>query len=286
MPVESMPDPDLSDAKRQGPRPDPKTSAPRKTEFAERLERQLDGLEDRLVDLHKQVQRLQRMASLGTISAILAHEFNNLLTPMLTYCQYALSRDDPDLIKTAVEKSHKNAKRLSMLCGKILGMASDQQMGPGDTRVKPLLCDAVECVGRDFEKDRIQVTIDAPDGLTASAHAGHLQQVLFNLVLNARQAMLDQPGRLSLRARRMDAGGVEITVADTGCGIRPDHLDRIFEPFFSTRDHERTSDRRGIGLGLHICRQLMEEQDGTITVESRPGHGATFTLTLPAGLSA
>ena len=246
------------------------------------MERQLDHLEQPLADLHHQVQRLQRMAALGTIPAILAHEFNNLLTPILTYCQYALNRDDPELLKTAVEKTHKNAGRLSGLCDKILRMAVDDRMGPTDTQIRPLLADAIACMGRDVNKERISVAIDAPEDLKVRAHAGSLEQVLFNLVLNARQAMIEQGGSLTLVARSAADGRVEITVADTGCGIPPENLERVFEPFFTTRRDEAVTDRRGVGLGLYICRQLMEEQDGTITVESAVGRGTTFTLTLPA----
>ena len=245
------------------------------------VEQQLDGLENRLADLHRQVQQLQRLASLGTISAILAHEFNNLLTPMLSYSQYALTRDDPALMKTAVEKSFQAAERLSVLCKKILGLARDDSMGPVDTEIRPLLVDTVECIGRDLNKDRIVFEIDAPEDLKARAHPSSLQQVLFNLVLNARQAMLDRPGTLTLSARATGDGKIEIAVRDTGHGIKPEHIDRIFDSFFSTRQHESKIDRRGIGLGLHICRQLMEEQNGDIGVLSKVGEGTTFTLTLP-----
>ncbi len=244
------------------------------------LEIQLDALERRMAQLQRQVQRLQRFASLGTVATILAHEYNNLLTPVLSYCQYAQTRDDPELLKKAVAMAHKNGARLSNLCGKILGMAADDGMGPVDTGIRPLLDDAVACLGRDLGKDDIEVTIDAPPDLKARAHAGSLRQVLFNLVLNARQAMLDRGGRLRLSARKSESGCVELTIADTGCGIGAEDLDHIFEPFFTTKGHER-DDRRGLGLGLYITRQLIEEQGGSISVQSRMGAGTTFTLTLP-----
>ncbi len=244
------------------------------------LEVQLDTLERRMGQLQRQVHRLQRFASLGTVATILAHEFNNLLTPILSYCQYAQTQSDPDLLQKAVAMAYKNGQRLSSLCGKILGMAADDQMGPVDTEIRPLLDDAVSCLGRDLGKDDIEVTIDAPPDLKARAHAGSLRQVLFNLVLNARQAMLDRGGRLRLAARIQQTGGVEITIADTGCGIRAEDLEHIFEPFFTTKGHE-LDDRRGLGLGLYITRQLVEEQGGTISVQSRLGAGTTFTLTLP-----
>ncbi len=246
------------------------------------LESHLDGLEQRMQLLHSQIEQLQRLAMLGTVSATLAHEFNNILTPIVSYCDYALKNDDPEMMRTAVEKTHKNAHRLTTLCQRILGMAVDDQMGPKDTPILPLITDAVECLGRDLDKDSISLAVNVPEDLTARTTAGALQQVLFNLVINARQAMLDTPGKLSISAARTNGNEVRIDVSDTGVGIKSENQDRIFEPFFSTRRHENKSDRQGIGLGLHICRQLMEQQGGTITVASKPGQGTTFTLTLPS----
>ncbi len=242
----------------------------------------LDGLEQRMGLLQRQVEQLQRLATLGTISTMLAHEFNNILTPIVSYCGYALQRGDTDLLRTAVEKTHQNAQRMTRLCGKYLGMAVDDQMGPVDTLLHPLVSDAVECLGRDLDKDNIALTIDVPQDLKARATAGSLQQVLFNLVINARQAMLGRAGQLRIGAMRTDEGKVVIEIADNGPGIKPEHIECIFEPFFSTKGHENKRDRHGIGLGLHICRQLMEEQGGSIEVRSEFGKGATFILTLPA----
>ena len=247
------------------------------------LTQHLDGLERRLTDLQLQVERLQRLAALGTISATLAHEFNNILTPIVSYCGYALQRGEPDLMRTAVEKAHKNAQRLTTLCNRILGMAVDDQMGPTDTAILPLVRDTVECLGRDLEKDNITLSIDVPENLKARVPPGSLQQVLFNMVINARQAMIEKGGALRIVARPLPGDRINIDIADTGCGIKPEYMERIFEPFFSTRQHEGRLDRRGIGLGLYICKQLMEEQQGTISVASKPGAGTTFTLTLPAG---
>lgn len=243
---------------------------------------QLEGLEDHLDLLQRQVQHLQRLASLGTVSAMLAHEFNNGLTPIISYCQYAQQRDDVELMRTAVDKTLKSAQRLALLCRRVLGMAVDDQMGPTDTPILPLVSETLECLGRSLEKDNITLTIDVAEDLKARATPGSLQQVLFNLVINARQAMLDRAGGLTISAQPASDGVVKIEVRDSGPGIRADHLGKVFEPFFTTKDHEGETDRRGIGLGLHICKQLMEEQGGTIVVASRPGEGTTFTLTLPA----
>lgn len=249
------------------------------------VEQQLDGLEQHLLMLQRQIERLQGLASLGTCSAMLAHEFNNLLTPIVSYSQYALQRNDSELLRTALEKTHKNAQRLSRLCQRVLGMAVDDQMGPTDTSLRTLALETVECLGRDLDKDDIALRLDIPEGLQVRVRPGGLQQVLFNLVVNARQAMLDRSGTLTISARPVDDAQVRIEVADTGPGIKPEHLERIFEPFFSTKQQEARPDRRGIGLGLHVCRQIVEELGGSISVTSQFGQGATFTLLLPAALS-
>jgi two-component system NtrC family sensor kinase len=246
----------------------------------------LDGLENRFRDLEIQITALQRLASLGTVSAMIAHEFNNLLTPIISYSQYALQKDDPALLRTAVEKSLKSAQRLTSFSEKILGLAADQSMGAVSTSLRPLIDDALACLVRDLSKDSITLTVDVPDDLMIHVHPASLQQVIFNLVLNARQAMLDRPGRLTLSARKADDRSIELDISDTGCGIKASDLPKLFEPFYSTKRHAPREDRGGVGLGLHICKRLMTEQHGDIRVSSRPGAGTTFTLVIPIGETA
>jgi len=247
------------------------------------VECQLDGLERQFTELREQVKQLQRLASLGTLSAVLAHEFNNRLAPIVSYSQYALQRGDPELTRSALEKTFAASQRLAELCSKILGMASDDDAGPADAPLAPIVSEAVDCLARDLAKDDIVLTVDVAPDLKARFRPPTLQQVLFNLLLNARQAMLGRPGRLSVSARQTGER-VEIAVADTGPGIKPENLEKIFEPFFSTKRHQTSLERGGVGLGLYVCKQLMTELSGTITVASKPGQGATFTLTLPAAL--
>ncbi len=246
------------------------------------VERRMEALDRQFSDLQRQIQRMQRLASLGTVSTILAHEFNNQLTPIVTHCQYALTHDEPAMMRGALDKTLRSARRLATLCERIMGMATDNSMGASNTAVEPLITEAVECLGRDLEKDDISLTISVPAGLQVRARPAALQQVLFNLLLNARQALSGGPGRLSVSAEAAVNQTVRIEVRDSGPGISPENLERIFEPFFSTKSGESRPDRGGLGLGLHICRQLMAEQNGDISVSSKPGQGAAFILTLPA----
>ncbi|HWL94817.1 MAG TPA: ATP-binding protein [Phycisphaerae bacterium] len=262
----------------------PRTAPPQRSEpptVQHSIERQINALEQHFDALQRQVQQLQRMASIGTVSAMLAHEINNLLTPVLTYTQYALQREDPNLWKSAAERSNKNAARLSNLCQRMLGFATHSRSEARMILVKPLLLEAVECLGHDLHKDQIQVSIVAPADLSVFADPAALQQVLFNLVLNAWQAMFSNPGRLTLSAAPIDADQAVITVQDTGCGIGAENMQRIFEPFFSTKSDQSESSRRGTGLGLHVCRQLVEELGGRIEVQSEMGIGTTLSITIP-----
>lgn len=245
------------------------------------VQEQLAGAAAQLESLDDQVRRLQQLAGLGTMSAMLAHEINNLLTPIVSYCQYAASRNDPELLRAAVEKSLTGAKRISALCTRALGLASDRESAAVPTLIAPLVADVLEGLGRDLAKDNITPRVDISADLQAHIAPDAIRQVLFNLVLNARQAMLDRRGTLTISAVAA-ADRINITIADTGPGIAPEHLPRLFEPFFTTKAEAGRADRAGTGLGLSVCKRLLDDCGGTIQVKSQYGSGAAFTISLPA----
>jgi len=256
--------------------------AARLTQAAQQLvEEQFQRLAEQVDSLRKQLREAQRLAALGTMSAMIAHEFNNLMTPVISYAQYAMEKNDEALLRRAVEKALQQAKRASQMCDRILNLATRQHLGPGPVEVAPLVAETITSLGRDLTKDSIQVQLNIPNGLRVKANAGQLQQVLFNIVLNARQAMLGRPGTLSVEAEPLADNTVVIRIKDTGSGIKAEDMARIWEPFFTTRRQGERPDQRGIGLGLTICKDIIEELEGTITAESQPGAGTTFTITLP-----
>ncbi|MCA9254038.1 MAG: hypothetical protein KDA33_00305 [Phycisphaerales bacterium] len=231
------------------------------------------------------MRELQRLASLGTMSAVVAHEINNLLTPMISYGQFAAGQSNPDVWRKAVDRANDGAVRLRALCNGILGIASNVRTRPEVGPIKPFLVEALGAIGRDWKKDRIEAVIDVEDGLTARFDAAAMRQVLFNLCINARQAMLNHGGRLTLSGGVVAGGRVRIRVGDTGMGISPENLSRVFEPFFTTKRREARSDMGGVGLGLYVCRCLVEEQGGSLDVESREGEGTTFSIELPGAMA-
>lgn len=245
------------------------------------LERQLGHLESQFSMLNDQVRELQRLASLGTMSAVVAHEINNLLTPMITYGQFAVGQSDPEVWRKAVERANTGAARMRTLCNGILGIASNARSSPKVAAIGPILEETFQALGRDWKKDRIDAVVDVDDELTACFDPAALRQVLFNLSINARQAMIGQGGRLRLSAEAVADDRVQIRISDTGVGIPTENLSRIFEPFFTTKRKADRADLGGVGLGLYVCRCLIEDQRGSIRVESRSGEGTTFVIDLP-----
>ena len=248
------------------------------------LQAQLDRLEEQFEVLRNQVRRAQRLASLGTGAATLAHEFNNLLTPIVGYCRIALDSNDTALMKKALERTLKQGNLLGGMCGRILRLAVDEPVERKPAGVLHLVEEAVATLGRNLSKDNITIMLQIDPELMVCVDEREIIRVLLNLVINARQAMLGRPGWFTIDAAR-DPGHPErvlICVRDSGPGITPEDLPRIFEPGFTTKLHADRIDRGGIGLGLSVSREIVEENGGTLTVESTPGRGATFTLTLPA----
>ncbi|HUW82112.1 MAG TPA: ATP-binding protein [Phycisphaerae bacterium] len=241
----------------------------------------LTAMEQRIGELTEQLRQAQKLAAMGTMSAMLLHELNNLLTPLVSYAQYASTKDDRELMRKALLKAVEQAEKVSGMSDRILNMATNQDPGVAPTGLKVVADEAVACVGRDLAKDNITLAVNIDPELKVLANAHQLQQVVYNLILNARQAMLGKGGRLSISAQ--DEGrNVRLSVADTGIGIKPEYLGRIFEPFFTTKRSADRADRRGIGLGLAVCKDIIEEHGGTIEVASAASAGATFVITLPA----
>jgi len=250
----------------------------------QQLQRQVDAAQEQLDFLREQLTESQRLATIGTIAAVIAHEFNNLLTPIVSYSQYALASaqsDTPDmaLIKKALTKSFQSSDKAGKICASMLALARGESSF-ADVSVQKLVDEVMLVLARDPQKDGIALRVQVQPGLNVCGDAVQLEQVLLNLLINARQAMLGKGGSLTIKASR-DNGSVKIQVIDTGPGIPPELLPRIFEPFFTTKDSTRKGETRGTGLGLAICKEIVEHHQGRIEVSSEVGKGTTFTINLP-----
>jgi signal transduction histidine kinase len=254
-------------------------------ESVEELLTQFNQLEAQLALVRDGLTHSHRLATLGTIAAIIAHEYNNILTPMVSYAQLALAQpDDHALMRKAVEKALAGAERAAHISSSLLGFAreaDEQHAAP----LRKTIETSVACLAREPKRDGIELTIDVPEVQIAIAPLS-LEQVFVNLLLNARQAMKRGGGKIAVTAR-VEAELVHIDVADTGPGIPPEVGDRLFEPFVTLRHPagaaggEGNKESKGTGLGLSICRDLVRRAGGDIACASTPGHGATFHITLP-----
>jgi signal transduction histidine kinase len=242
----------------------------------ERVQAQLDQVREHLTHTH-------RLATLGTLTSVVAHEYNNVLTPVINYARLALNESsDPALMRKALQKCLEGAERATKISHSLLGFSS-QDDAPTEANLNETAQEAVACLGRDPAKDGIDLHTHMPDAAAAISPLS-LQQVLVNLMLNAKKAMRRKGGRLTLRGQVTDdRRHITLEVADTGPGIPQAIRDHLFEPFVTQahEPHEPTTDKTGTGLGLCICRDLVQNAGGQIDVQSTPGHGTSFTLTLP-----
>lgn len=243
------------------------------------MQEQLDGLRDQLTET-------QRLATIGTIAAVIAHEFNNLLTPIISYAQFAqqsAESDKPDmeLIIKALSKSFASATKAGRICQSMLGLARGQST-LGRVELQSLIDEALLVLARDPKKDGIALRVQVQPGLAVTGDSVQLEQVMLNLLINARQALLGKGGSITIKATPSDdSQEVKIQISDTGAGIAAQHLSRIFEPFFTTKGTARNGEPKGTGLGLAICKEILDHHRGRIEVQSEPGRGTTFTLCLP-----
>jgi signal transduction histidine kinase len=213
---------------------------------------------------------------------MIAHEVNNLLTPILSYAQAALEKDDPDLKRKALTVTINNVRMLVAMSDRVLEISSAKPPAYASVPIRAVIEDALASLCRDLSKDGIRLSLDVDESLTVFADATQLQQIFFNLFLNARQAMEGtHSGRLQVSAGRQ-GGQVVTDVRNTGEAIPAGLLPHIFEPFQTSKHTSPNGRGRCGGLGLSLCRDLLEENDGTIAVESVQGQGTTFTITLPA----
>jgi signal transduction histidine kinase len=237
--------------------------------------------EAELALLRREVLEARKAATLGELLGTTTHEFNNALTTILNYAKLGLRHRDAPTRDKALERILSAGTRAAKITASILGMARR-----GTTRMEPvqletLIEESLVLLEREMSKYRVQVEREYSPVPQVSANPGQVQQVLLNLLVNARQAM-PQGGRLIIRLSRDPAVGfVDLMVRDTGCGMAPDVMRRMFEPHFSTKSGPDETGKGGNGLGLSACREIVEAHQGRIRVESALGKGTAITIRLP-----
>ena len=223
----------------------------------------------------------RKQAGLGELLGTTTHEFNNALTTILNYARLGLRHRDQATRDKALERILSAGTRAAKITASVSSMTRTHsgRFEPVDLQV--LIEDVLVLLEREMMKYRVQVEREFAPVPRVSANPGQLHQVLLNLLVNARQAM-PTGGRLILRLAHDSASGfVDLTVRDTGCGMTPEVMRRIFEPHFSTKSGPDETGKGGSGLGLSCCREIVESHRGRIRVESAPGRGTAMTIRLP-----
>ena len=233
--------------------------------------------------LRQQLLQAQRLSSVGELASSIAHEFNNILTTIINSAKLGMRNSENTEKQQAFERIVKAGQRAATIAGGMLGFARKSGTHRQKCDIARLVEEVLVLTEKDLSKHRIQVETRFLSRPTAWVVPGQIEQILVNLVINARQAMA-AGGRLKIEVRENEtADTVEVKVQDTGVGIPPDQLRLIFEPFFTTKQPDEYG-RGGTGLGLSVCRQIIEQHHGRIRVESVVGKGSTFTLKLPKRL--
>lgn len=232
--------------------------------------------------LRQQLLQAQRLSSVGELASSVAHEFNNILTMIINYAKLGMRGNLEPSQKQAFEKILKGGQRAATIVNGMLGFARNQSIMREPTDLVQLVEEVLLLTEKDLSKHRIQVDKRYHCRPVVTIVAGQIEQILLNLIINARQAM-PQGGRLRVDVRENKASAMaEIRIADSGIGIPPEQLRMIFEPFYTTKQPDEHG-HGGTGLGLSVCRQIIEQHHGRIRVESVVGKGATFTVKLPLG---
>ncbi len=227
------------------------------------------------VELEAQLRHATKLAALGEIAAGVAHEVNNPTGVILATATHLLSQA-PAEMKDNLGLIASNAERISRTTSALLGFARRSKVERRPVALNRIVEDTLP-LARQRIAQGIELTVELAEGLPAvTAGADDLQVVLLNLVNNACDAM-PSGGALRVATRAAGPDRVALEVADGGCGIPPEHMDRIFGPFFSTK-----APGKGTGLGLAICQSLVAALGGRISVTSAPGRGSTFFVELPA----
>jgi signal transduction histidine kinase len=224
--------------------------------------------------LHRQVQQADRLSTLGTLSASLAHEIRNPLTAISTFVQMVGSRhNDPAFLEKFDRIVTQELGKLTKLTEQLLTFARPAASRRTETSMNQLGERVHQLLHSQFSRKGVLFQLQlAPDDAWVRANEAELSQVLINLSMNALQAT-PEGGSVALQTS-VQAGLVRLKVVDSGTGMSPAQLKRLFEPFFTTKEG-------GTGLGLTTCQRIVEEHGGKIEVESVQGQGSSFNLTFP-----
>lgn len=246
-----------------------------------RMRQLQESAREQIQSLSEQLSRADRMATVGGLVAEFAHEIRNPLTAITAYAQFVqrrLARREPETAQD-MERIVRQAKRIAKMAEDILIYTRKEPLEIRPTDIHRLLDEVLAFISFRLEKRGIVVeTRYSPHLPAMMVDPDQLEQVFLNIIINAAHAM-EKGGTLTIATAWPDDSEMptaRISFTDTGVGIPPENMKRIFEPYFTTRPPGQ-----GTGLGLYVCHNIVEKHGGHIEVESQEGQGATFHVYLP-----
>ncbi|MGA2049454.1 MAG: ATP-binding protein [Terracidiphilus sp.] len=239
----------------------------------------VDDITER-ISLESQLAQADKLSSIGLLAAGVAHEINTPLAVISSYAQMLSKQMKGDArLGPVLDKITQQSFRAAEIANGLLNFSRTSTTEFRETNLNQVIRDTLSLLEHQFKTAQINVELDLVEQLPSiNGNPGKLQQVFLNLLLNAKEAM-PEGGRL--RVATLVNGHVEALVTDSGAGIAPEHLKRIYDPFFTTKTTPKPGDRRGTGLGLSVSYGIIQEHAGKIHVESAIGSGTTFHLEFP-----
>ena len=244
----------------------------------------MDDITER-VELESQLSQADKLSSIGLLAAGVAHEVNTPLAVISSYTQMLAKQLQGDPQKSGLlEKITRQTFRASEIVNNLLNFSRTSGTEFADVDINKVITDTLGLLEHQFKTAKIEVQSDLAAKISAiQGNPGRLQQVFLNLFLNAKDAMA---GGGHLKVSTSNGEMVSVRVSDTGSGIAPEHIQRIYDPFFTTKATPTEGQSRGTGLGLSVTYGIIQEHAGKIRVESNPGAGTTFALDFPLSRKA
>ena len=244
----------------------------------------MDDITER-VELESQLSQADKLTSIGLLAAGVAHEVNTPLAVISSYTQMLAKQLQGDPQKSGLlEKITRQTFRASEIVNNLLNFSRTSGTEFANVDINKVITDTLALLEHQFKVSKVEVRSDLTPGISPiQGNPGRLQQVFLNLFLNAKDAM---PGGGRLTVATTNGEMVSVRVSDTGSGIAPEHIQRIYDPFFTTKTTPKEGQSRGTGLGLSVTYGIIQEHAGKIRVESDPGAGTTFALDFPLSRKA
>jgi signal transduction histidine kinase len=239
----------------------------------------VDDITER-IEMERQLTQTDKLSSIGLLAAGVAHEVNTPLAVISSYAQLLAKQLQGDEKRSALlDKITKQTFRASEIVNNLLNFSRTSGTEFQAVDLNKVIHETLGLLEHQFKTGRIKVEGDlATDLPHIHGNTGKLQQVFLNLFLNAKDAM---PSGGTLKVQTINNYGVHVVVSDTGSGIAPEYIQRIYDPFFTTKKRPQQGNSGGTGLGLSVTYGIIQEHAGKIRVESRQGEGTKFYLEFP-----